>query len=330
MQASISKLTFFPVSIRVFIIAIIETLVTIFVKIFNAPPSQDVCIDKWENLETSLKLAIVTGGNTGIGYYTALGLAKSDFTVVLACRSESKGTKAVDSIVSESGNDKIHFIKLDLTDFKSISEFVSTLNAKFPQKLDLLINNAGVMDIPFQTDSKGIELQFSTNYLGHFFLTNLLLEKLSDSAKIINLTSCAHYAATKIDKKSIYSLDNYSRLGNYAQSKLANCLFTIKLAKMFQDTNKRVNCVHPGAVFTDLYYGNYIMSLLVPIAAKFGLFKSAESGSLTVLMVALDENITETGKYFADMEQVESSIYANDMEMANELWEFSVSILKAS
>ena len=199
------------------------------------------------------KTVIITGANTGIGKETAIDLAKRNARVILACRSEDKGKKAEVDVRRESGNSNVHFRKLDLASFDSVRRFAKEVLSE-ESRLDILINNAGVMYCSFQKTEDGFETQFGVNHLGHFLLTNLLLDKIKQApeSRIVVVSSLGHTLASKLDLDTINSEAHYSPYVAYHKSKLANVLFAKALAKRLADTNVAVNCLHPGLVNTEL------------------------------------------------------------------------------
>ncbi len=199
------------------------------------------------------KTVIITGGNTGIGKPTAIDLARRNARVILACRSVEKGEKAVIDIRRESENDNVVFRQLDLASLTSVRQFAAQILEEEP-RIDILVNNAGVMMCPYTQTEDGFEMQFGVNHLGHFLLTNLLLERIKEApaARIVNLSSMA-YSQGKMNFEDLnWNHTTYKRLGAYSQSKLANVLFTRALARRLEGTNVTVNAVHPGVVNTEL------------------------------------------------------------------------------
>ena len=199
------------------------------------------------------KTVIITGGNSGIGLETAVDMAKRNARVLLACRSVEKGETAVVDVKKRSGNDKVVFIQLDLSSLDSVRKCAAKILEEEP-RIDILINNAGVMMIPKRTLTKdGFEMQFGTNHLGHFLFTNLLLDhiKKAPSARIVNVSSLA-YRRGSIDVEDLNSERSYAPIPAYCKSKLANVLFTRALAKRLEDTNVTTNVLHPGGIRTGL------------------------------------------------------------------------------
>ena len=198
------------------------------------------------------KTVIITGSNTGIGKETAVDLAKRNARVILACRSVQKGEEAAVEVRKRSGSDNILFIQLDLASLASVRRFATRILEEEP-RVDILINNAGVMACPYSKTEDGFEMQFGVNHLGHFLLTNLLLERIkeSPSARIVNVSSLG-YLFGKVRFDDLGAELSYSRWGAYYQSKLANILFTRSLAKRLEGVNITVNAVHPGSIDTEL------------------------------------------------------------------------------
>ncbi|XP_078326335.1 retinol dehydrogenase 14-like [Crassostrea virginica] len=182
------------------------------------------------------------------------------------------------------------------------------------------------MMCPYMKTSDGFEMQFGTNHLGHFLLTNLLLDKLKGSApsRIINLSSLAHTFTKGIDYDKMSKEKSYSPLEAYSQSKLANVLFSRELSKRLQGTGVTVNSVHPGGVATEL--GRYFpgFSLLSPFLSLVG-FKTPWEGAQTSINCAVEESLENvTGKYFSDCAVNKKSEAAQDDDAARALWEMSV------
>ena len=204
------------------------------------------------------KTVVITGANTGIGRETALDLAKRKAKVILACRDPEKGEKAASAIIKESGNTNVVFRQLDLASLESVRHFALRVLDEEPS-VDVLINNAGVMQCPYWKTTDGYEMQFGVNHLGHFLLTNLLLDRLmqAPAARIVVVSSRLHESINGIQFDDINSEKTYSPREAYAQSKLANILFTRALAKRLQGTSVTINCLHPGVVRTEL--GRHMM-----------------------------------------------------------------------
>lgn len=198
------------------------------------------------------KTVIVTGGNTGIGKATAQDLSQRGARVILACRDMVKGRTAMEEIREKTGNNNLAVRKLDLASCKSIRAFAEQILREEPQ-INILINNAGVMFVPYQLTEDGYEFTFGVNHLGHFLLTNLLLERIKASApsRIIVVASLGHLVGY-LDFGDMMWKKRYNSQLAYCRSKLANIMFVKELAKRLVDTGVTVCSLHPGTINTEL------------------------------------------------------------------------------
>lgn len=200
------------------------------------------------------KTVIITGANTGIGKETAIDLAKRKADrVILACRNDSLGKKAVEDVKKASRNENVEYRHIDLASLASVRKFAQgILDEGIP--VDILINNAGIMRCPYWKTEDGFEMQFGVNHLGHFLLTNLLLERIKQSpnARIVNVSSKAYLRCSGINFDDINSEKSYDPGKAYGQSKLANILFTKVLAEKLRGTSVTTNTLHPGVIWTEL------------------------------------------------------------------------------
>ena len=275
------------------------------------------------------KTVLITGGNVGIGKETAVDLARRGARVIIGCRDLEKGKNALQEIQGRSGNIHIYLEKLDLASLESVRTFADRILNSEP-RLDILINNAGVMACPYTTTTEGFELQFGVNHLGHFLLTHLLLDllKRSSPSRIINVSSLGHRMVSGINFIDINSTSSYSRWGAYGQSKLANILFTRELARRLQGSGVSVFSLHPGSVQSDLgrhtFTANWLVSTLCyPFMWIY--FKSTEQGAQTSIYCAVQEGLeSESGKYFAECGLREPSAAGKNDGMAKKLWDVSV------
>ena len=276
------------------------------------------------------KTVIVTGANTGIGRETALDLAGRGARVILACRNISKADVAAKDIQNKTGNSKVIVKELDLASLRSVRKFASEINES-EERLDILVNNAGIMRCPYGTTEDGFEMQLGVNHLGHFLLTNLLLDKLQKSqpSRIINVSSLAHTRG-KICFDDLQSKREYSPGPAYAQSKLANVLFTRELSKKLDSTDITVTAVHPGVVKTEL--GRHL-SLSKSYLARFSLapivwlvFKTPRQGAQTTIHCAVADDI-ESGVYYSDCKSKDPAEQAKDDGVAKKLWEISAALV---
>ena len=198
------------------------------------------------------KVVLITGGNTGIGKETALGLAVRGARVYLACRDMKKGQLALNEIREISGNKEVFLKKLDLASCVSIRAFVDDFLA-MEERLHILILNAGVMFTPYRKTEEGFEFQFGVNHLGHFLLTHLCLDRIKESApsRIIVVSSLAHYPGS-LDFKDMQWTKRYNAYLSYCRSKLANVMFARELAKRVSESGVTVCSLHPGTVYTEI------------------------------------------------------------------------------
>jgi len=278
------------------------------------------------------KVCMITGGNSGIGKYTALGLAKMGATVVMVCRDGSKGEAARDEIVAltGSGKEKVDLILADLASMESVRKLADTFMARY-ERLHVLINNAGVILSKRSVTADGLETTFEVNYLSHFLLTNLLLGVLRASApsRIINVSSGAHTGG-HIDFDDLQGERGYRGTKAYSQSKLAQVLFTYELAKRLKGTGVTVNCVHPGAVATNWGRNSGgAMGFVLRLAGPFEL--SPEKGADTSVYLASSPDLADvTGRYFTKRKEVASSKESHDELEAQRLWQVSLGLAKLS
>lgn len=197
------------------------------------------------------KVVIITGSNTGIGLANAHELAKRGAKLYLACRSEEKGMAAVNEVKESSGNQNVHFMQLDLADLASIREFSKKFH-EVEVRLDILVNNAGLLS-PLSRTKDGFEINMGVNHLGHFLLTNLLLDLLKSGApsRIVIVSSDLHKIGS-INREDFNSDKSFAGSWKaYANSKLANLLFMRRLTRVLEGTGVTVNAICPGAVDTE-------------------------------------------------------------------------------
>uniref|UniRef100_A0A8C2E7J3 Retinol dehydrogenase 12, like n=1 Tax=Cyprinus carpio TaxID=7962 RepID=A0A8C2E7J3_CYPCA len=244
------------------------------------------------------KTVIITGANTGIGKETAIDLAKRGARIIMACRDTEKAEAALKEVKDASGNQDVVTSRLDLADSKSIREFAENIN-KEEKRVNILINNAGVMVCPYGTTADGFEMQIGVNHMGHFLLTYLLLDliKRSTPARIVNVSSMAHQWGT-INLEDINSEKNYDKQKAYSQSKLANILFTRSLAKRLEGTGVTAYALHPGVVQTELWrHLNKPQQAAMWLAKPFT--KTSAQGAQTSIFCAVAPELeTESGKYY--------------------------------
>jgi len=240
------------------------------------------------------RVAIVTGANTGIGFETAAALASHNASVILACRNQQKAEDAMKKIRERTPDAEVEFIELDLASLASVERFAAAFRAGH-ERLDLLINNAGIMVPPLGHTEDGFELQFGCNHLGHFALTGRLVDLLeaTPGARVVNVSSMAHRYGT-LDFDNLNAEEGYDKMPAYGQSKLANLLFTFELQRRLEKTGSTViaTVAHPGWTGTDLQRHSPAIRFL-----NFFFAQTPPMGSLPTLRAAADLQ-AEGGDYF--------------------------------
>ncbi|MEU7032862.1 oxidoreductase [Streptomyces sp. NPDC046237] len=242
------------------------------------------------------RTAVVTGSNSGIGLVTALELARRGARVVLACRSEARGAAAAERVRSDVPGAEVEFRPLDLGDLASVREFAASLPY---ERLDLLVNNAGVMALPYGRTADGFETQFGVNHLGHFALTGLLLPRLLDapSARIVTVSSGMH-AISRLDMGDLNSERKYRRWIAYGRSKTANLLFVHELARRLAAAGSGIvaAAAHPGYAATNLQTAGARMEgrtgaeRIIELGNRL-LAQPAEAGALPTLYAATADGV---------------------------------------
>ncbi len=285
--------------------------------------------------------ALITGANSGIGLATARELARASAQVILACRDLDRGNAAADQIRSSVPAAEIEVRRLDLADLASVREFAKAVAGDLA-KLDLLVNNAGVMAPPRRETKDGFEMQIGTNHLGHFALTGLLKDTLlaAPEPRVVTVSSGAHKFG-KINFEDLQGKEKYGRWRNYGQSKLANLLFTFELERraVAAGTSLRAMAAHPGYASTNLQtsgpgIGGGLMSLFNSSFGSLGnvlLAQSEDDGALPTLYAATVVDVPGAsflgpdgrGEMKGSPSFVSCSKAAQDKEVAKRLWEVS-------
>lgn len=284
------------------------------------------------------KTFIVTGANSGLGYWNSLYLAKKEAQVIMACRNLTKGENARAEILKEIPSGNLQLMTLDLSDLSSIKEFAQNFQNKL-ESLDGLINNAGVMALPYCQTKDGFEMQLGTNHLGHFALTGQLLPVLlkTSNSRIVNVSSMAHKFG-KMNFEDLMSEKKYEKWTAYGQSKLANLLFAFELQRKFEAHNVKTisTGAHPGYSSTNLQSagpkmsGSNLQEKMMSLSnALFA--QSAERGSLPQLYAAIASDVSG-GKYYGPdglfamrgfPREERPASQALNKESAARLWEIS-------
>jgi len=256
-----------------------------------------------------MKTIIVTGSNSGIGKEAALNLAKSGHRILMLCRDSEKSEQVFKKILTQSGNENVFLIPVDLSDPLSIRVAVEKVKSQY-QKIDVLVNNAGVYKVKRQETASGVEMTFAVNFLAPFMLSQMLLENLeaSGNARIINVVS-ELYKSGSIDFDNLMLKTGYKAGGAYANSKLASVLYTVELAKGTRDKGITVNALHPGVLATNSFrdYPNFIMKIV-------NLFlENPKKGGERITYLAISDEVKEiSGRYFYKTEEREIVISAQE------------------
>ncbi len=293
--------------------------------------------EKWtsENIpDLKGKVIIVTGGNSGLGFESVKAFAKNGAEVILTSRSLENGKAAKEKIGHVKGN--ISILQLDLMDFSSIKDFADNFKKKY-KRLDVLLNNAGIMTTPYFLTKDGLEAQNGTNHFGHFALTGLLFDliKTTSGSRVVNVSSMAHKQG-KMDFENLLFEDGkgYTPIKSYGRSKLMNLLFTYELQRKFeyQKIDSIAVAAHPGVSNTNL--ARYIekkmyFKLLMPLMSPF--MQEQDMGALPQIRASVDPNV-KGGEYygpdgFNEMKgypvRVKSNPASHNIEDAKRLWEIS-------
>ena len=285
------------------------------------------------------KTIIVTGGNSGLGYESVKAFAEKGAQVIMTCRNIEKGEKARNSILQDNKDAIVEVMHLDLMDMASIRDFAGQFKQSH-KNLHVLLNNAGIMMVPYQVTKDGIESQQATNHFGHYVLTALLLETLKNTpgSRVVNVSSIAHRNGDMNFDNLLYEGGkDYTPMKAYGRSKLENLLFTYELQRYFETNNIDSIAVvaHPGVSDTNLFNhigGKFLHNLLKPLMGL--MVQPAAMGALPQLCAAVDENVKGSEYYGPDGRNqmkgfpvvVGSSQAANDKQNARKLWEISARI----
>ncbi len=269
------------------------------------------------------KICLITGANSGIGKATAIALAHQGAKIVMACRNKDKAELAKNEIVGKSGNEEVEIMLVNFASQKSVREFATEFKSKH-SKLDILVNNAGLIAQSREVTEDGIEISFAVNHLGHFLLTNLLMEELknAESARIINVSSEAHRLGS-IDFNNLNLENGYSNVKSYANSKLANILFTLELSKRLETDGITANSLHPGVVDSNFAGNSSIFWQALMTMAKPFMVSIEKGAETSVYLASSPEAENMNGKYFVRKKEKEPSKAAKNEAVAKKLWEVS-------
>ena len=265
------------------------------------------------------KIVLITGATSGIGRETAYGLAGMGAKVVILARDAGKAASTIKEIMERTGNTETDFIKCDLASLDSVRNATEVFKSGY-QRLDVLIDNAGLVLGRRKVTVDGFEYTFQVNHLSHFLLTNLLLDVLKRSApsRVIVVGSAAHSIA-HLDFNDLMMEKSYSSFKAYGRSKLANLLFCFELARRLEGTGVTANCLHPGVVRTN--FGHDLegaMKVLQPIMYPF-MISARKGASTSIYLASAPEMANVSGKYFSKKMVRSSSQESTDREVARRL-----------
>jgi NAD(P)-dependent dehydrogenase (short-subunit alcohol dehydrogenase family) len=284
------------------------------------------------------RTAVVTGASSGLGLQTAMVLAERGASVILACRDMTRAERAAEQVQAVAGPTDVRVVRLDLASLASVRQAAEEISATCP-RLDLLINNAGVMDVPYQRTEDGCELTFATNHLGHFALTGLLLGRLLDTAgsRIVTVSSIGHRMGPGVMHfEDLQYTRDYDPWHAYWQSKLANLLFTYHLQERLAAAGATTAALaaHPGNARTDLWRHSRLDTALYSPRLRmltFWFAQSALTGALATLRAATDP-AARGGEYYGPPgrlqytgypQRVRSSAQSHDQDAQRRLWQES-------
>ncbi|HVB92567.1 MAG TPA: SDR family oxidoreductase [Acidimicrobiales bacterium] len=277
------------------------------------------------------RVVVITGSNIGIGLETAVGVAMAGATTVLACRNQEKAAAAAAQVKERTGNEEVHVVALDLSDLESVRHAAEEIISRW-DKLHVLVNNAGGTWSERLVTKQGFEQTLGVNHLGHFLLTNLLLERTVSSApsRIINLSSVGHHMAWRgMRFDDLQSEKRYAAMEAYGRSKLANILFTRELSKRVAGSGVTVNAVHPGPVRSGFGMDGDLKGIMGWGNRMIRPFEiSAASGAKTSIYLATSPEVEgKTGLYWVRSRPGHMSTQAHNDEQAARLWEESEKLL---
>ena len=272
----------------------------------------------------SKPICLITGATDGIGKVTATELARKGYAVVLAARNETKAATVTTEIVASTGNRDVDYLVADLSSLAQLRRLAEMFMVRYP-RLDVLINNAGIVMPQRVLTADGYETTFQVNYLAQFYLTQLLLGELEKSlrGRVINLSSSV-YRAGKFNPGNLQSEQQFSTIGTYAASKLCVLLFTIELAQRLKPTRVVANAVHPGIVRTPMMRGAPGVFRAISYAA-LPFSRSPDKGAATSVFLAGSPDAAQiSGQYFANGKVQKVKTAFNTRENRDLLWNLSM------
>ncbi|XP_060854496.1 dehydrogenase/reductase SDR family member on chromosome X-like [Rhopalosiphum padi] len=285
--------------------------------------------NKLEIVNKKGKVAVITGGARGIGLEVVKKLVQCEMHIVIGCRNVKAGQRIIQQHITPDASIEIH--ELDLKSFTSVKSFAKQVLYNHDQ-IHILVNNAGVMFVPYEMCEDGYEAHWTINYLSHFLLTELLLPALkmsgstNEHARIINVSSCAHEASPLINFGSISNSQGYITNAAYAKSKLAQIMSTKYYNKILANTNVQVFAVHPGIVNTELFNGT-LLKMTMPWILSY-ICKTPEEGSRSVVYACISPELEGCGGYYANCQSAKNLPYADDEETQRKLYDTSMVMIK--
>jgi NAD(P)-dependent dehydrogenase (short-subunit alcohol dehydrogenase family) len=277
------------------------------------------------------KTVLITGATNGLGKATALELATMGARVVIVGRNPARTEAVLNQIKAHSGNPAVESLVADLSSMREAARLADEVKVRYP-RLDVLVNNAGIMSAERRETADGYEMTFALNHLSAFLLTNLLLEKLKANApaRIVNVTSSSHMMSGKVRFDDLH-LKRSNYLGGfpaYGQSKLMNIMFTYELSRRLAGSGITVNCVHPGTVNTGIYRHNHgWMRVIQNVVFSFG--STPEKGADPIVYLASSPEVEGvTGQYFDHYKPAKSSAASYDEAAQRKLWQISTALTR--
>jgi len=276
------------------------------------------------------KVVLITGANSGIGFEASVKIASMGAHVVMVARDRRRGDDALVAVKARSGSDTVSLLLCDMASMAGVRALAQDVLARHP-RLDVLVNNAGSVKTSREVTEDGLEWTFAANYLGHFLLTNLLLDRLRESApaRVVNVSSDGHRRGTIEFENLQFERGGFSTLTAYARSKLAQVLFTRELARRLEQTGVTVNALHPGAVATGIWAKAaapwYVRA---PIAvAKVLFMRTPSQGGDRIVYLATSPDVEGlTGGYYDKDRLTLPSTLALDQALARRLWDESAKL----
>ena len=267
------------------------------------------------------KICIVTGANSGIGKETALGLAQMGVRVVMVCRNAEKGKAALEEIRRESGSSQVDLLIADMSSQASVRALAEEIRQKYP-RLDVLVNNAGGGAPARKLSADGIEMTLATNHLGPALLTLLLLDLLKASApsRIVNVSSSEAQSPASLDMNDLqFERRKYRSVAAYGQSKLLMNTFTFELARRLAGTGVTANCLHPGAVATNIWSAIPIGKLIIAVGKPF-MLNSKQGAAVSLYLATSPEVAQVSGEFFVKSKPAKSNPLSRDPKLMAEVW----------